>query len=150
MVEAKQDMFLDFSSHFDELFRPTFYAKVDKKTSIWPAETSRPKKGQHKRVKFGISKYRHLEYNSVVLICKTLSTSLIQEAFKLEKDGPLLSLSEPSKTLYKHPLGLKPKKLENVFELARKYVPPDSIWFYNALTEMRNDDGAQDDGSSNK
>lgn len=78
------------------------------------------------------------------LLCCTLSSSLIQDYFLLEKKGSHFPLPEPDNVLYcEHYVSTK--KFNDVRELAMKYGP-DCKWFYNTL---RSDIAASDevDGS---
>lgn len=132
VIEAKQSMFLDFSSHFKEKFQKiqTLYAKPQNDNT---GNKTKKSASKNKGNKFTISKYRYVEYNKDELLCS--SSALLKEAFQLEKPSTIFSLPEPDNRLYHGPLGIKKNKFKDVKELVNKYVPPDCMWFYNELIQ---------------
>lgn len=140
VVQAKQSMFLDFTTHFKGKFKTlqTLYAKPQNVN-----EKNTPKKPT-KGSKFTISKYRYVEYNKDIMLCSSSAAVVpsVKEAFLLEKPNITFSLPEYGNVLHHGPLKIKKKKFKDVKELVEKYVPPDCLWFYNELIQ-------EDDAKSN-
>lgn len=119
IIPITQDIFLNFSDHFKGLFKKMVTNK--------------------RKVKFGLSGYRKLEYNGKMIMCSTIASAMLHEDFVLQKPGAVLSLPNPDQHLYNGVLPIKQAKYLQVMDLAQKYVPPDCMWFYENLrcTEER-------------
>lgn len=119
IIPITQDIFLNFSDHFKGLFKKMVT--------------------NQRKVKFGLSGYRKLEYNGKMIMCSTIASAMLHEDFVLQKPGAVLSLPNPDQHLYNGVLPIKQAKYLQVMDLAQKYVPPDCMWFYENLrcTEER-------------
>ncbi|KAG8297123.1 hypothetical protein J6590_041431 [Homalodisca vitripennis] len=127
-----------FSAHFSDKFLKlnTVYAVVnDSGQSSKQIKARKVKKG----VKFTISKYRCIEYNTNEMLCSTTASSLIKDVFMLEKKGTSFSLPDPNNILYHEALGIKRNKYNDVLQLAAKYDPQDCQWFYSTLKSSDNE-----------
>lgn len=114
VVNVTQEMILNFSEHFIKLFKKTVL-------------------NNHKE-KLAITQYRLFRYsceNKVVVQCSKTLSGLVMSQFAIRR--PNVSLSLPSKQLYRSMLPIKDAKFKDVMKLAHKYVPPSDMWFYNTL-----------------
>lgn len=117
VIDVKQDMILNFAEHFKQLFKKNV--------------TNRTK------AKFCILSYRFMEYTKQGLNASVSVHSTAKENFILQKPSTkILSLPPFSYKMYNGPLGLKPAKLKDVRDLSSKYVPPQYMWYYMALTSI--------------
>ncbi|KAL4142128.1 hypothetical protein QTP88_004645 [Uroleucon formosanum] len=121
VIDVKQDMILNFAEHFKQLFK-----KIVTNRNI---------------EKFSILSYRFMEYTKQGLNASVSVHSTAKENFILQKPSTkILSLPPPSYKMYIGPLGLKPAKLKDVRDLSSKYVPPQYMWYYMALTSITDND----------
>lgn len=82
-----------------------------------------------------------MEYTKQGLNASISVHSTAKENFILQKPSTkILSLPPPSYKMYNGPLGLKPAKLKDVRDLSSKYVSPQYMWYYMALTSMTDND----------
>lgn len=113
IVPVTQETILNFSDHFNKLF---------KKSVI-----------NNRKQKFSISSYRVIEYSEKGVECSSSASVSYKDEFTLQKPGVTPTLPCPESRLYSGPLPLKQAKYLQVKELAAKYVPADCMWFYNGL-----------------
>lgn len=122
IIPVSQNMFLNFSDYFKGQF---------KKNVI-----------NQRKVKFAVSAYRKIEYTGISIRCSILASAMFYEEFVLQKPGVNLTFPNPDQLLYSGPLPIKKAKYLQVQELAKKYVSPDCMWFYDNLRSDENDEDA--------
>jgi len=78
-----------------------------------------------------------MEYKTEGLFCTVYHNSVGFEEFHLQKQSSILKFPEENNNYLSllHPeiLKIKEDKFRDVQDLAAKYVPPNSLWFYNNL-----------------
>lgn len=85
------------------------------------------------KVHFSILSYRFIEYTQRGLYASISVNSTAKNHFILQKANTILSLPEPTSVLYNGSLKIKQAKLKDVSDLASKYVPAESLWYYTNL-----------------
>lgn len=116
-ILVKQNMILNFSTHFDGHFKKVILSA--------------------NKQRFQISKYRIFEYSKEHLnhIRVSVSTGLpIFIEFQILRDLQSNIQMDVAIPVYSQPIPLKKVKYVDVMQLATRFVPVDQITFYNRLT----------------
>lgn len=140
-ILVKQNMILNFSTHFDGHFKKVI-------TSA-------------NKTRFQISKYRIFEYSKEHLnhIRVSISTGLpIFMEFQILRDIHNDIQMDVNIPVYGQPIPLKKAKYMDVMQLATRFVPLDQMTFYNGLTseallatqELENVSGTEDDDQADE
>lgn len=122
VVPVEQDMILNFSDHFKQLFK------------------SAPK--GPKREKFAISTYRLMRYtkNHQYIECSVSSGFVISTKFFMNPNGNI-AFPMPNNKAHSRPLEINPKKIKDLRDLVQKYVPLNDQGYYNRLFDNITDRG---------
>lgn len=122
VVPLEQDMILNFSDHFKQLFK------------------SAPK--GPKREKFAISTYRLMRYtkNHQYIECSVSSGFVISTKFFMNPNGNI-AFPMPNNKAHSRPLEINPKKIKDLRDLVQKYVPLNDQGYYNRLFDNITDRG---------
>lgn len=117
VIDVSREMIFNFSDYTQPLFKKTLKSVNNQK--------------------FTIMAYRRMEYKMEGLFCTVYHNSVGFEEFHLQKQSSILKFPEENNNYLSllHPeiLKIKEDKFRDVQDLAAKYVPPNSLWFYNNL-----------------
>lgn len=121
VIDVNQEMIFDFKSSL-----APFYKKTVTSTD---------------KIKWTISKYRRFEYSNegnIPQISASINHNGPLTIFDIAKKENIQGDPFSPKLLYSSNLPLNGKKYEDVMTLARKYVPPSDMSFYNDLSSQDN------------
>lgn len=114
VVNVKQDMIMDFATHFRPFFKSVF--------------------SSNEKAKFSISTYRLLQYHKGFnyVECSIATSFPVFARFYVEKENVTLCFPS-SHMIQPYPLPLNEKKAADVKVLSTKYVPAADLWYYRMI-----------------